>query len=107
MDPLAGLLHRAGILYPEDHTMDSVPFTALVCAVAVVAVLALVVRLNGGRGKRWSRPAFSVLVVWWAGVEAGHFGLSHLFGIVFTLLAVGVLYEPAWQTFRAALEGHE
>lgn len=87
--------------------MDSVPFTALVCALAVVAIVALVIRLNGGRGRRWFRPATTVLLVWWAGVEAGHYGLSHLFGIMFTLLALVSLSEPAWLTFRAALKGRE
>ena len=88
---------------PRDHSLDGLPVTVVVVTFVVIVGTTLSLRFARRSWQAWYRPAVLVLLVWWAGVNVGHFGLGSRLRHDANLVLIALLIDPMRRTVRAAL----
>jgi hypothetical protein len=103
MDPMVELIHRWNVNHPEDHSLDGLPLTPGVVTLLSIFAVSLALGLTGRSWKLWHFPAMCVWFTWWARVHVGRYGPGSILSLLMMAVAVSLLFEPAKQTFTAAL----
>jgi hypothetical protein len=104
MDPLVESLRHAGLMHPDDHSLDGLPTSWIAGAFLLVILISIALAAAGRSWGKWHLPAAIGFCVWWSGVMFGRGqpgGGSRLLSVV----TLGVLViSLGVQLFRAALE---
>jgi hypothetical protein len=96
-------LSRLLSTHPEDHSLDGLPISAILFVFAAIVLVSLALRITGRSWRAWHLPATIVFLVWFCGINLGHFGFESGAGKLGVIVGLAAVAQPAVRLFRAAL----